>query len=89
MPSNVGPCVTKANQIAPPSSSNPMGQSKKKRHEITSEALQLHPFIWTLNLTSPSLENRRSDYFPPSRDTPINAREQVGTEKGGGIAPFT
>ena len=71
------------------SSSNPMGQSKKKRYEITSEALQLHPFIWILILTSPSFENGRSDCFPPSRDTPINAREQVGTEKGGGIAPFT
>ena len=71
------------------SSSNPMGQSKKRRYEITSEALQLHPFSWTRILTSSSLENGRSDGFPPSRDTPINALEHVGTEKGGRIAPFT
>ena len=71
------------------SSSNPMEQSKKKRYEIMSEALQLHPFSWTLILASPSLENRRSDGFPLSRDMPINELEHVGTDKGGIIAPFT
>ena len=71
------------------SSSNPMGQSKKSRYEITSDALHLHPCSWTLVLTSPSLENGRSDGFPLSRDMPINELEHVGTDKGGRIAPFT